>query len=276
MIDALDEALRQLLIRELPIRNNEIDVAFDQPKREWSARLSRPTLNLFLYDMRENIHLRSPSPGWEVTRQANGTVRQRPAAIRMNLYYMISAWAADPDDEHRLITRLLMALFRSPSLPDEFLPEILKDQPAPIAIQAAQPDALTKPTDLWGVLDNEVRPAVSFVATLALNPYQAITTPVVRARDLRVGQAKPAESQSLIVPQERWSVGGLLRSEKTLEDIRLTLVERGLDIPVQPDGTWGVGNLLQEGEYTLEISAEGHKPHHFKIKVPSDTYDLEW
>jgi len=58
MIDDLDDALRDLLVRELPIRDNEVDVSFDQPRREWSARLSRPSLNLYLYDIRENLRLR--------------------------------------------------------------------------------------------------------------------------------------------------------------------------------------------------------------------------
>ena len=58
MFDELDEALRRLLIREIPIKNNEVDISFDQPKSEWSARLNRPTVNLFLHDVRENTKLR--------------------------------------------------------------------------------------------------------------------------------------------------------------------------------------------------------------------------
>jgi hypothetical protein len=63
MIADLDETIRQLLIAELPIKNGEIDVSFDQPKREWSARLSKPAVNFFLYDMRENATLRQHQ--WE-------------------------------------------------------------------------------------------------------------------------------------------------------------------------------------------------------------------
>ena len=37
MIADLDETIRQLLITEMPIENGEIDVTFDQPKREWSS-----------------------------------------------------------------------------------------------------------------------------------------------------------------------------------------------------------------------------------------------
>ena len=71
MIEDLDEALRKLLIREIPIRNGEVDVEFDQPSREWSAKISRPTLDLFLWDVRENQKLRqavgwAPRTSWRV------------------------------------------------------------------------------------------------------------------------------------------------------------------------------------------------------------------
>jgi hypothetical protein len=44
----LDETLRKLLMRELPVKNVEVDIQFHQPKRDWSAKFSRPTLNLLL------------------------------------------------------------------------------------------------------------------------------------------------------------------------------------------------------------------------------------
>ncbi|MCB0005881.1 MAG: DUF4255 domain-containing protein, partial [Anaerolineales bacterium] len=63
MITDLDETIRNILRAELPIKNGEIDVKFDQPKREWSARLNKPTINLYLYDVRENNVLRTHQ--WE-------------------------------------------------------------------------------------------------------------------------------------------------------------------------------------------------------------------
>src|SRR5262245_35297622 len=113
MIDDLDEALRQLLTRDLPIKNGEIDISFDQPKRELSARLSRPTLNLFLYDLAENKKLRQANPGmWEIEHDSNGQATKRRREVRVDLRYMITAWATEAEDEHRLLTRTLLALFR--------------------------------------------------------------------------------------------------------------------------------------------------------------------
>jgi len=50
----------------------------------------------------------------------------------------------------------LLALFRTPELPEELLPESLKNQPAPIALMVAQEDVLQNPADVWNVLDNHL------------------------------------------------------------------------------------------------------------------------
>src|SRR5436309_13183071 len=112
MIDELDDVLRNLMIRELPIKNNEVDIAFQQPKKDWSARVSKPTLNFYLYDVRENNKLRQPSPAFltEPNGARKNSVVQRRHPIRIDLHYMTTAWATEPDDEHRLLARAIMVL----------------------------------------------------------------------------------------------------------------------------------------------------------------------
>jgi hypothetical protein len=277
MIDDLDKVLRQLLIRELPIKNREVEIKFDQPSREWSSRLSRPTLNLFLYDVRENTRLRQAQPTWRVERHDDGTATRRIKPVRVDLHYMITAWAADPEDEHSLLARTLLALFRNPELPEDLLPEILQNQPVPIAIMAAQEDELQNPADVWNVLDNEMRPAIACIVTMALDPYRPIVGPMVRTRELRFGQAAVPPRQQLdepARPETFWTIGGTVHSKEPLETMRLTLVERGLDVPLQPEGRFAIGRL-EAGDYTLEISHDGGKPRRYKITVPSPDYDLE-
>lgn len=277
MISDLDEVLRQLLIRELPIKNSEVDIAFDQPKREWSARTSRPTLNLFLHDLRENNALRQPE--WQIERNRDGTATKRRTAIRMDLHYMITAWVRDhPEDEHRLLTLTVLALARFAHLPDDLLPESLKDQPVPIPVRVAQHDEFRTPADIWSALDNELRPAIACTVTLALNPYRPYTGPLVRTRDLRFGQTTELPHYQRLAEatgQDRfWMVGGTVRGDGSLEDLSLTLVERGLNVPVQSEGQFVIGNL-EAGEYVLEVSAKGRKPSQHRITVPSPQYDVE-
>ncbi len=207
MLADLDETLRQLLIVELPVKNGELDISFDLPKRDWSSRISKPTVNLFLYDVRENNVLRQHQ--WErpTSSPSNAgapTAHLKRTPLRVDCSYMITAWAADPEDEHRLLTRCMLALFRHPTLPSRFLVGTVQNPPFDIQARLAQHDALEDPSDLWNVLDNEMRPGVSYVVTLALDPWQEITGPLVRTRILRFGQAQGLPTRPDLVPGSRW------------------------------------------------------------------------
>jgi hypothetical protein len=277
MFHELDEVLRQLLIREMPIENGEVDITFEQPTREWAARLSRPTLNLFLHDIRENLKLRQ-SQQWRVERSPDGTATERRTPARMDLHYMITAWANEPDDEHNLLARALMALFRQPNLPADLLPSSLQDQQWPIPLQVAQETELRNPADVWNALDNEMRPAIALCVTLAIDPYAAITTPLVRTRELRVGQtADAAEAQALVEgvePDVYWSIGGTIHTDRALDTLRLTLVERGLAVPIEDNGQFAISRL-RAGKYTLEVADDGRVLKKAQVTVPSPDYDLE-
>lgn len=277
MFHELDEVLRELLIREIPIKNGEVDVSFDQPTREWAARLSRPTLNIFLHDVRENVKLRR-SQEWITVREPDGQVVQRRPPARVALNYMVTAWANEPDDEHNLLARALMALFRQPHLPDDLLPESMQDQPVPIPIEVAQEETLVNPADVWNALDNEIKPAIPVTVTLALDPYQPLVSPLVRTRELRVGQTQePADLEALredVAPAVYWTIGGTLHASQPLDELRVLLVERGLDVPLQDEGRFAIGKL-RAGEYTLEVSTDGKTLGRHKLTVPSPDYDIE-
>jgi hypothetical protein len=276
MIDDLDEVLRQLLIREMPIKNGEVDIEFDQPKREWSAKVSRPTLNLFLHDIRENAKLRQTQPMWDLIHNQDGTVTQKRKPVRVDLHYMITAWATEPEDEHRLLGRTLMALFRTAYLPDDLLPPSLQTQPVAIPIMAGQYDELNNPSDVWNVLDNEMRPGIGLLVTIAIDPYRPTVTPLVRTRELRVGPSPAPALQQLdagIEPDRFWSVGGTLHGIGGRSP-RLTLVEKGLEVSLQPEGRFVIGRL-QAGQYTLEVIVDSQPARRYPITVPAPDYDLE-
>src|SRR6202020_2042498 len=66
----LDEALRTLLKRELDKHGFEgVEIAFDAPSKEWSGKLTGPSVNLFLYDMREALDRAAATPA---ERRTNG------------------------------------------------------------------------------------------------------------------------------------------------------------------------------------------------------------
>lgn len=281
MLADLDETIRRLLVDELPVKNGEIEISFDQPRRDWSSRISKPTINVFMYDVRENNVLRRHQ--WE---RLNGNSRQDLAQLkrtpmRVDCSYLISTWAADPEDEHRLLTRCILTLFRFPTLPDNRLVNSLADPPYEIQARLAQHDVLSEPSDLWNVLDNELRPSVSYVVTLALDPWQEITAPIVRTRTFRLGQAQglPLET-SLQEDPERVDmvvIGGFVRSSgdgTPLRDIDIALKSTGYMATTDANGRFVLGSV-PPGTYTLIAWTSEGKPKQRVIEVPSEAYDME-
>jgi hypothetical protein len=268
VFDDLDQALRELLIRELPITNDEVDIEFDRPKREWSARLSRPTLNLFLYNIHENQKLRQAQPMWETVRNPDGTVTQRRKPVRVDLHYMVTVWAAEPEDEHRLLARVMLAFFRTPKLPEDLLPESLRHQQRPIELMAAQPNALQNPVDIWTVLDNEMGPAIDLTVTMALDPYTPQITALVREREIRFAQGVRRARQTG-EPDVFHAVRITLKSKEPLHNAQVVLVDQGIQVIPLPNGECAIGRL-RGGTYTLEVSAEGYAPTRHQISVPEE------
>jgi hypothetical protein len=285
MFDDLDETIRQLLIAEMPVRNGEIELSFDQPKRQWSGRLSKPTLNLFLYDVRENAVLRQHQ--WE---RLPGNGSDSPAhlkrtPLRVDCTYMLTAWATVPEDEHRLLTRALLALFRFPILPEERLVGALRKPPFDIQTRLASHDKLTNPAEVWSSLDNEMRPSISYVVTLALDPWEERMEPVVITRRLQTGQALELPDSLHISEdsrQEMGLIGGKVIARDgqpmALDKIEVAIKGTGLFTKTDDQGRFrlGVGSL-PSGRYILVVSQPKGKPTEKKIHIPEKegNYDIE-
>ena len=115
----LDEALRTLLRRELERHGFEgVEIAFDAPASDWSAKLTAPTVNLFLYDLRENLGQSEASPR-DV--RVNGANMSAPPPMRLEVTYAVTAWTKAVEDEHRLLSQVLAILFSHTSLPADLL-----------------------------------------------------------------------------------------------------------------------------------------------------------
>ena len=101
MIQDVDESLRALVKRDA-LSGSKADVAFDAPNKDWSSRRNTPTVDLYLYDIREDVEQREIM--WEDVRGADGMiVERRPPPRRFKLSYLVTAWTQRPEDEHRLL-----------------------------------------------------------------------------------------------------------------------------------------------------------------------------
>jgi hypothetical protein len=192
MIQDVDDTLKALLVQKAPIDTTLIDIKFEMPNKDWSAGVSKPTINLYLYDVRENHELRS-SQGTLVRNGNAGTVTRAP--VRMDLTYMISAWTTDIADEHQLLGQILNALLQYPLLPPEVLQGSMVNQPAPLAAWIAQPERTANPWDFWGHVENRLKSGLSYVVTVYFEPFAAQSVQLVTQTTLNIQPVVPTSTE---------------------------------------------------------------------------------
>ncbi|SDD10486.1 DUF4255 domain-containing protein [Actinokineospora iranica] len=156
MLHLLDESLEEFLRAEVPLPRSEIDIVFAAPDKEWSARVSRPTVNLYLWDVRRNLSARDL--GVETVRDADGRVRQRPPLPQVDCRYLITGWTSDIGDEHALLGATMAALPRVPELDDRYLHEAYRAvKPIPKITLAA--GGAGENSDFWSASAASSNPA---------------------------------------------------------------------------------------------------------------------
>jgi hypothetical protein len=268
----LDETIRQLLIKEVPLDLSEVDVSFEAPDREWSGRLSRPTVNCFLYDIRENLDLRATD--FEALRnngKATITTKRMPA--RVDATYQITIWARAPEDEHHLLWRVLAVLFRNQILPEDILQGTLKHQLLPTPARVIQPNqARANPAELWQSIDNRIRPALTYTVTVPLDPDIVFTSKMVFTHRMRIfggDSATPAAEGMQIMG--RVFVGK--DKETVVPDAQVTLKESGAIVQTDAEGRFAF--RVREGISHLAVVTPDGKEAAREISVPSPEYDVQ-
>lgn len=198
MIQDLDKTLEKLIVERGKLNRNEIDLSFEQPTGEWSARLNRPTLSCWCFDLRENVKLRSMDMT-ATHRDNHARIALRP--LRYDLMYLVTAWARRIEDEHQLLWRALGALVQVPRLDPNECEGGLRDQMFDIPLVVGNiTDRMPSMTDLWSVLDNQMRLGFTLVVTLALDSGRGFDAPLVLEKQISVGQAEHPEAQVITAP----------------------------------------------------------------------------
>ena len=271
MISDLDETIKQLLIQEIPLDPTEVDICFDMPGQEWSAGITKPTIDLYLYDIRENRDLRLYD--WELERNEDKTATRRRLPVRIDLSYLITAWTSAVDDEHRLLWYVLATLFRYPLIPPEIFQGELVGQDLLINTMVAQPDGpLRNPADFWASLDNRLKASVSYIVTVPLDIGMQFTAPVVTTRVLEARHKEQAERE------ERLQVKGMLhekgKPDRSIAHATLLIKELGRTAETDEQGRYAFSKL-SKGRYTVRVQAPDRKEREMVFTVPSKSYDIE-
>jgi len=166
VISEVDDALRTL-VKDGAV-GSDVEVVFDAPTKEWSARRNAPTVNLYLYDIREDLRRREV--GWVEILNPDGTVAARRRKPRFfKLSYLVTAWTQRPEDEHRLLSSLMTCFVKQDAMPRPLLTGPLLETGDAIPITVALPPPEDRAfADVWTALGGELKPSLDIVVTAPL------------------------------------------------------------------------------------------------------------
>jgi uncharacterized protein DUF4255/carboxypeptidase family protein len=272
MLADLDETLRSLLRRELERHGFDgVEIAFDAPAREWSGQLSSPTVNLFLYDLRESQEAR-PSE-WGTTRASNGQARDVRPPMMMECSYAVTSWTQAVEDEHRLLSQVLAVLFAFPTLPADAMPARLQGlaDRFPIEGRIAQPKADGK-ADFWNAVGGQYKASLDYVVSIACESGTALERgPEVRTQT--ISQRISDGPASTITELHRF--GGTV-ADKQGEPIAgawVAIPELGLLASSQPDGRFTF-KRVPSGKHKLVVRTRDGGEASADVQVPGTKADL--
>jgi hypothetical protein len=183
MIQDVDESLRALVKRDA-LNGSKADIAFDAPNKEWSSRRNSPTVDLYLYDIREDLEQREVM--WEDirgdSRDPRFVTERRPPPRRFKLSYLVTAWTQRPEDEHRLLSSLLACFLRYPKMPAELIGGALAASGHGVYLNIALPPPQDRSiSDVWSALGGELKPSLDLVvnAPVVVGAAEAAGPPVL-------------------------------------------------------------------------------------------------
>ncbi len=245
MLDQLDDALKRLLER----RGVTATIVFDTPDAEWGARISQPTLNLFLWDIRRSL---DQSEGRDLVETASGDRvwrRQRP---RIEFHYLVTAWTTVVADEHRLLGDALVAILGCDALTGTDRPAFVSDDdPVPL-VRVARADGKDL-ADFWGAVDGKLKPGLNVVVSMSVDPGLSIqagerTTNV----ELRTG---PLGDDG--VPRDAESVSAVGWEHATVGAVVAATRASGNGAATGPASPVGVARVVQHAGRDRRGSADG-------------------
>ncbi|MEK9495786.1 DUF4255 domain-containing protein [Photorhabdus sp. P32] len=256
IIIEVNKALNAILSQYLQIPGSQIDIRFDLP--EINSTQSEPTVSVFLYDIHEDLQLRSAEP----RRYSPVTSTLLPGWVNINCNYLITYWepnkpandGANPDSQPdnqaaQVMTRVLRALINNRQL---------TGLPGAYTRVIPQQENLNSLGNFWQALGNRPRLSLLYSITVPMKlgdigdnviPISKTSASIDQKPNLDNSQITQALENKLCV-----DLGGT-------EDIRLALAKVNLTTEPATD------NNSQENEnIILEISGITYSTYLPKIK----------
>jgi hypothetical protein len=185
MIHLLDTTLEQHLRTIVPLPQ-AIEVSFATPDRKWGAARTRPTVNLFLWDVRRDQ--RSAMSGFSEVRSPEGEIRRLVPDPEVAFRYLVTAWAGEPRDEHQLLGAVLRGGLLRGTIPDSALAPGLPSV-GPVHVEVSAGDG--RPNDFWNSLDGQLKPNLELTVRMFVDLAREVEVgPPIEGMGVSVGRSE--------------------------------------------------------------------------------------
>lgn len=254
-------------------------IAFDRPAEGFSP--GQTTVDLFLYDIRENMELRSNEP---LHTRTNGDVVIRRAPTRVACSYLLTAWpvggAEPPLQEHRLLSQALEVLLRYPRIPSAFLQGRLAGQEPPLPMLTAQTEGVRDPAEFWAAIGSKLRASIHLTATIALDVLPPTTAPEVIASRIDLGRRAAPDEEELAAAAglARYRIGGRITDAggHPVAGARVRIPKLGLAGLTDEEGRYQLG-AMAAGTHAVRVE-KGSTVRNVTVVVPpgaAGAYDVQ-
>ena len=191
MINDLDATLRALLKKGLPPAiADQVQISFATPDDQFPPQsVTLPAIDLFLYDIRENLELRSNEVFLDY--HSDGSATRTPAPVRIDFSYLITAWPSESvlvpsEDEHHLLGEVMRVLVRYKQIPDNLLQGVLMGQDPSLPVISFLPGRLQSLGEFWQALGGKPKVALNVQVTLAIAVAEAEKVSLVTDKIIKI------------------------------------------------------------------------------------------
>ena len=254
VIQEIDQALRAL-IRAEAFADRDVEVVFDAPTKDWAGRRNAPTVDVYLYDIREDMRRRARGVENEYEATAGssaGTCRPGTSSCR--------TWSPPGPSVPRTSTgccrRCSPASCGTTRSRPSCSPAPLSDLglPVPLSVACRRPRT-ARFADVWSALGGELKPSLDVVITAADRHARAgrrrAGPPVVRRRPRPSSVARTAWPRSREGRAARSPSGAAASRRRG---------ERACALPVNAAGV-GLGHLFARVALVeARVAGDGRAP----------------
>jgi hypothetical protein len=271
MIDDLSLTLKAILQDpSLAIPFPELaaaDIVFDRPLDPFTP--PKTTVDLFLYDLRENLELRSNE---QEVQFVNGQAITIPAPLRLNCSYLVTAWPVGGTElalqEQLLLAQVLQVLSAFPMIPSNYLQGAMIGQDPPLPMVALHPDALKNLAEFWSSLGSKMKASLTVTVTISMPVYPNLSDFIVTTHSTSYapGATAPPDSLVHIAGQVLDNLGDGVAG--ALVDI----LDAGLRQTTNAEGQFDF-LAVAPGAHTIRAVAPGFKSQTQPLTVPGSPED---